>query len=288
MTLAGGATLDGALSTASERWGPAEVPAPPWAPTKAQVQDFSTGFVAVTVVLFVATLLWLGGRNYRRLVVPARDVSRQLAGVTMGLLMLLGVLGAIMVQLIVLAQQASQAEGHRLQQASEAERQRLQQAAEAEARRGQRAHALRGVRTTMASGVVTPAIYQYFGAPTNATPDALLDAVLAKEGPSAIYKVEQLINSTATPNSRSDTILAPRYGLDPAGDTATSDTNGFTPMDRYRMDPILARRYGLIPKGAAAETEPRTNLPASSTNPPAFKLDPALMKRYGLQPRSSP
>ena len=277
MTLAGGATLDGALSTASERWGPAEVPPPAWAPTKEQVQDFSTGFVAVTVVLFVAALLWLGGRNYRRLVVPARDVSRQLAGVTMGLLILLGIFGTIMVQLVVLAQQASQAE-----------RQRLQQAAEAEARRGQRAHALRGVRTMMDSGLVTLAIYQYFGAPTNATPDALLDAVLAKEGPSAIYKVERLINSTATPNSRSDAILAPRYGLLPPGATNTSEPKPLTQMDRFRLDPILARRYGLIPKGAATGTEPRTNLPAASTNPPVFKMDPALMKRYGLQPRPSP
>jgi len=277
MVLAGGATLDGALSTASERWGPAEVPPPAWAPTKEQVQDFSTGFVAVTVILFVAALLWLGGRNYRRLVVPARDVSRQLAGVTMGLLILLGIFGTIMVQLVVLAQQASQAEGHR-----------LQQAAEAEARRGQRAHALRGVRTMMASGLVTPAIYEYFGAPTNATPDALLDAVLAKEGPSAIYKVERLINSTATPNSRSDAILAPRYGLLPPGATNTSEPKPLTQMDRFRLDPILARRYGLIPKGAATGTDPRTNLPAASTNPPVFKMDPALMKRYGLQPRPSP
>ena len=136
----------------------------------------------------------------------------------------------------------------------------------------------------MDSGLVTPAIYQYFGAPINATPDALLDAVLAKEGPSAIYKVERLLNSAATPNPRSDTILVRRHGLLPAGDTGRSDTNGFTPMDRYRMDPILARRYGLIPRSAPTEAASRANLPAASTNPPALKLDSALMKRYGLEP----
>ncbi len=264
------------------------VPAPAWAPSQALLEGIFAGFVTVAVVLFVVALLWLGGRNCRRMVVPTRDVARQLAGVTLALLLVLGVFGAVMVQLVVLAQQASQAEGHRLQQAAEAERQRLQQAAEAEARRGQRAHALKGVRTMISSGLVTPAIYQYFGAPTNATPDALLDAVLAKEGPSAIYKVERLLNPAATPNPRSDTILARRFGLLPAGDTATSEPKPLTQMDRYRMDPILARRYGLIPRSAPTEAASRTNLPAASTNPPVFKMDPALMKRYGLQPRPSP
>lgn len=300
MVLACRATLDGAMSTLSEQWGPADVPPPAWAPSTALVEGISTGFVAVTIVMFVATLLWLGGRNCRRMVVPTRDVARQLAGVTLALLLVLGVFGAVMVHLVVLAQQASLAEGNRLRQASEAERQQLQQAMKDKAMLMKRDYALDDVREMLASGNVAPAIYKRFGVPTNATPEVLLDAVLTKEGPSAFYAIERLLYPDGHPrilrvrgkplsNTFSmDPILAKRYGLGSAGATTTSEPKPLTPMDRYRMDPVLARRYGLIPKGSAAETEPRTNLPAASTNPPVFKMDPGLMKRYGLQPRPSP
>ncbi len=237
--------LIGWASRAPLEWAlsPKDVPAPAWAPSQALVEVICAGLIAVTVVLFVATLLWLGGRNYRRLVVPARDVSRQLAGVASGLVVVLVVFGAIMAQLATLSYQADQFGPHR----------------------AQRAQAIRDIRTMMASGRLTPAIYQRFGAATNVIPEVLLERIIAREGRDAIYRIDRLLR--------------------PVPETVVLN---HPELDRIRRNPNLARRYGLIPRGAATETGPRTNLPDASTNPPVFKMDPALMKRYGLQPRPSP
>jgi hypothetical protein len=197
------------------------------------------GFIAVAVVLCIAMLLWLGGRNCRRLVVPARDVSRQLAGVASGLVVVLGLFGAIMVQLATLRYQADQFGQHR----------------------AQRAQAIRDIRTMMASGWLTPAIYQRFGAATNAIPEVFLERIIAREGRDAIYRIDRFLR--------------------PVPETVVLN---HPELDRIRRNPILARRYGLIPRSAKDEAATQTNLPAASTNPPAFKLNPAMMKRYGLQP----
>ncbi len=238
------ATYVRALDTLSGQWWPADWSAPAWAPSQALVEGALAGFIAVAVVLCVATLLWLGGRNCRRLVVPARDVSRQLAGVASGLVVVLVVFGAIMVQLATLSYRGNLSQQGLIW----------------------RANAVHEIQTMMSSGRLTEDMYQRFSVPTNAIPEAFLDAVIAMKGPSAVYGIEKLLYPPANPPLK-------RNGKGRPGPT---------------MDPVLAKRYGLIPKGAATETGPRTHLPDASTNPPVFKMDPALMKRYGLQPRPSP
>ena len=234
------ATWDRALSTLSEQWGAAEIPAPAWAPSQALVEGALAGFIAVAVVLCVATLLWLGGRNCRRLVVSARDVSRQLAGVALGLLVVLGVFGAIMVQLATLSYRA------------DLFRQGL----------AWRADAVRAIQAMMSSGLLTEDIYQRFSVPTNAIPEGFLDAVIAMKGPTAIYNIEKLLyppaNAPFRRNGRGqliptiDPAIARRYGLIPrdATDGAASRTNlpaASTNPPVFKMDPALMKRYGLQP-----------------------------------------
>ena len=231
------ATWDRALSTLSEQWGAAEIPAPAWAPSQALVEGALAGFIAVAVVLCVATLLWLGGRNCRRLVVSARDVSRQLAGVASGLVVVLGVFGAIMVQLATLSYRGNTYQSGIVW----------------------RANAVHEIQTMMSSGRLTEDMYQRFSVPTNAIPEAFLDAVIAMKGPSAVYGIEKLLYPPLKRNGKG------------------------RPGPTKDLDPAIARRFGLLPR-SSTEAISRTNLPAASTNPPAFKLDPSLMKRYGLQP----
>lgn len=239
------ATRSRALDTLSGQWGPADWSAPAWAPSQALVEGAWAGFIAVAVVLCVATLLWLGGRNYRRLVVPARDVSRQLAGVASGLVVVLGVFGAIRVQLTTLSYRG-----------------RLYQSGLV-----WRVNAVHEIQTMIASGRLTEDMYQRFSVPTNAIPEAFLDAVIAMKGPTAFDGIEKLLYPPANPSLK-------RNGKGLPGPTKD-------------LDPAIARRFGLLPR-SSTEAASQTNLPAASTNPPAFKLDPALMKRYGLQPRPSP
>ena len=217
------------------------VPAPAWAPSQALLEGIFAGFVMVAVVLLVVALLWLGGRNCRRLVVSARDVSRQLVGVASGLVVVLGVFGAIMVQLATLSYRGNTYQSGIVW----------------------RANAVHEIQTMMSSGRLTEDMYQRFSVPTNAIPEAFLDAVIAMKGPSAVYGIEKLLYPPANPPLK-------RNGKGRPGPTKD-------------LDPAIARRFGLLPR-SSTEAISRTNLPAASTNPPAFKLDPALMKRYGLQP----
>jgi ABC-type transport system involved in multi-copper enzyme maturation permease subunit len=232
-------SLDEAVASARMTWEASPVPvvAPGRAPTAESLMGFGIALVAVSGLIPFVGMLWMGMRNFRRLGAQFGTVARQLLAivVTCFLVMWTGAWG--MRKAVLLAQQASWVEEmtHRHNAA------------------------VRTATSMSRAGQLTPNLLRRYGLATNASPESLVDAVIAKDGPSAADRISELTDRT--PNEV---------------------------VGRYRLDPILAKRYGLIPRSAAAGTGPRTNLPAASTNPPAFKLDPALMKRYGLQPRPSP
>lgn len=239
------ATMDGVISGQLEKWATTDVNMPVWAPSQSGLELLGIGFVAALVLVFTAALLKLGERNYRRQVVSTRDISRQLAGVTLGLLAVMGLFAAVFSQLVLVRLQANAVE----------------------TREERRRNDFLLVRSMVTSGKVTPEVYQRFGLPTNATPESLTEAIIAAQGPNAVYELSRLLNPpTKGKGVFMDSTLARRYGLVPQAGS-TSNTNASTPQlpavgapKAFTMDPVLARRYGLIPQ---------TNPPAAGTPAPA-------------------
>ncbi len=238
---------DEAVTLTRLTWEASPVPvlAPPWAPTKEGLMAFGIALVAVFMLVPFVGMLWMGMRNFRTLGASTATVVRQLATI-IAVCLAIGWVGGKELWLCEL---------------------RLEQVSWVEEMAHRRAAAVKTVESLAKGGRLTPEIMRRYGLATNASPTTLVDAVIAKDGPSAADRIDTLPE------------VAPLLTLEGVGKTAA---------ERYRMDPILARRYGLIPKGPPIEAASGTNLPAAGTNPPAFKMDPAMMKRYGLQPRPSP
>ncbi len=231
--LAGGAWLNSVMERHVEQW-PANVNAPAWAPSTDALEQLAVASLAGVGGLVALAFLILGGRNFRRLVVPGETLARQLLGVGLALTLVLGLGAAVFSQLALLRAQANQAEFY------------LQQ----------RAGAIDEVARELRLGRLTEELAAQIGVATNATAEAVVEAVIAREGHLALGQI------------------AVRFR--PAKPVADNQ-----PV--FRLDPLLARRYGLIPpQGTNAAG---TNGPATNAAPPAtFRMDPAMMKRYGLKP----
>ena len=219
--------------------------APAWAPSQGQMMTFGAGCYVLLTALYVSALFWLGGRNCRRLIVPVRDVSRQLAGVTLGLLVAMVGLGAVFTQF-----------------------ERVRRQADAVATLASMRHDGESlVRGLITSGKMPLEIYSHFGVPTNATPATLAEAIFAAHGINGVSELSRLLNppTKRTPYSM-DPVLARRYGLIPQGGSTPTNTNAPASQPSaagtpkvFLMDPVLARRYGLIPN----TNQPATDAPAA-------------------------
>jgi hypothetical protein len=230
---AGVAWWNAAMERHVAQW-PANVNMPAWAPSAAALEQLAVAYLAGMGGLVALAFLILGGRNFRRLVVPDATLARQLLGVGLALTLVLGLGAAVFSQLALLRVQADQA-GHYLQQ---------------------HAAAIDDVRRELRLGRLTEELAAQIGVATNATAEAVVEAVIAREGHLALGQI------------------AVRFR--PAKPVADNQ-----PV--FRIDPLLARRYGLIP--TAGTNAAGTNGPATNAAPPAtYRMDPALMKRYGLKP----
>jgi hypothetical protein len=233
LSLAGGDWLNSAMERHVAQW-PANVNMPAWAPSAAALEQLAITYLASVGGLVAIAFLILGGRNFRRLVVPGATLARQLLGVGLALTLVLGLGAVVFSQLALLRVQADQA-GHYLQQ---------------------HAAAIDDVRRELRLGRLTEELAAQIGVATNATAEAVVEAVIAREGHLALGQI------------------AVRFR--PAKPVADNQ-----PV--FRIDPLLARRYGLIP--TAGTNAAGTNGPATNAAPPAtYRMDPALMKRYGLKP----
>ncbi len=230
---AGGAWWNAAMERHVAQW-PANVNMPAWAPSAAALEQLAVTYLAGVGGLIALAFLILGGRNFRRLVVPDATLARQLLGVGLALTLVLGLGVAVFSQLALLRTQTDQA-GHYLQQ---------------------HAAAIDDVRRELRLGRLTEELAAQIGVATNATAEAVVKAVIAREGHLALGQIA--------------------VRLRPAKPVADNQ-----PV--FRIDPLLARRYGLIP--TAGTNAAGTNGPATNAAPPAtFRMDPVLMKRYGLKP----
>lgn len=231
--LAGGAWLNSVMERHVEQW-PANVNAPAWAPSTDALEQLAVASLAGVGGLVALAFLILGGRNFRRLVVPGETLARQLLGVGLALTLVLGLGAAVFSQLALLRAQANQAEFY------------LQQ----------RAAAIDDVRRELRLGRLTEELAAQMGVATNATAEAVVEAVIAREGHLALGQIAARFRPAN-----------PFAGNQPA----------------FPMDPLLARRYGLI--ASPGTNAAATNGPTTNAAPPAtFRLDPAMMKRYGLKP----
>ncbi|HTH48138.1 MAG TPA: ABC transporter permease subunit [Candidatus Limnocylindria bacterium] len=216
-----------------------EVAMPAWAPSVELLKILAAVCLAAIPLLYVAMLLWLGGRNCRRQVVPGRDVARQLGGVTLGLLVGMGILCGGFVQLALLRRQVDVVE----------------------VRQSQRRSDFYLVRQMAKEGKIAPGVYEQFSLPTNAEPAQLTDAIRAARGPNGVAELYQLLNPPAKRTKYSmDPVLARRYGLVPGTNSNASPPPAAGAPKAYSMDPVMARRYGLIPQ---------TNPPATGNPVPA-------------------
>ena len=230
------ANLDQAFANLPEKWAATDAGMPSWAPSQELMTGLAVAFLAVIVLGFGAGLLWLGGRNCRRQVVPARDVVRQFAGMSLGLVALLGVCGAISAQLMLLKQREVWFEQ----------------------RQSQREVLLAALQSFARSGKLTPETYRQFNVPTNAPIETLRDAIFESRGPNGVNELARILNPPAKPAGAAlDPAMARRYGLVPGALRAS--TNAIAPQQDaksaaavFSMDPAMARRYGLTPKTNAA------------------------------------
>jgi hypothetical protein len=74
--------------------------------------------------------------------------------------------------------------------------------------------AIRLIRELADSGFLAPGFYQQFGVPTHASPEALLQGIIEKEGNDAIYRMEEITRPAR--NSKAgqlDPRLIKRYRL---------------------------------------------------------------------------
>ncbi len=233
--MAGGAWLNSVMERHVEQWPP-NVNVPAWAPSAAALEQLAVASLAVVGGLVAVAFLILGGRNSRRLVVPGATLARQLLGVGLALTLMLGLGAVVFSQLALLRAQANQA-GHYLQQ---------------------RAAAIEDVARELRLGRLTEELAAQIGVATNATAEAVVEAVIAREGPLALGQIAVRFRPAK-----------PVAGNPPA----------------FPLDPLLARRYGLIP--SPGTNAAGLNGPATNAVPPAIhRMDPVLMKRYGLQPTS--
>lgn len=210
---------------------------PAWAPSRSQLFGIGVGLIASTGILLVTALLGLSRRNFRRMAVPARVVSRQLIGVVLAWVIVASVLGGAFGVLM----------GSRLQ------------ADTVEAYRPRRARALGVVDTLVASGQLDPSIFREYRIATNAPAEVLLQAIIASEGPEAMDRMVWLLRPPHGLVGRGlDPALAQRYGLAVGSNSVNPGTNA--PSARaFRLDPVLARRYGLL--------RVPTNAPAAGPQP---------------------
>jgi ABC-type transport system involved in multi-copper enzyme maturation permease subunit len=235
LAIAVGKHIEGKFqSENASEWVEADV-MPAWAPSQPMMEFTGFGFAVLSAIILVIGLLELGRRNFCRMAVPAKMVSKQLAGFTVAWLIVLGVFEAGFSQLFDLHLQARLISQHRFL----------------------KANALHIIQTRSSAGLLSPATYQEFGVPTNATPEAIFAAVIARNGPDAIYRMGELLTPATNLNAFGmDPAMARRYGLSLAPPPTKSGTNVPPPVT-YKMEPALARRYGLVPR-----LVPPTNAPA--------------------------
>ncbi len=286
------ANLDQAFSNLPEKWQETNAGKPDWAPSQELLEGLAVTFLAVIVLAFVAGLLWLGGRNCRRQVVPVRDVVRQFAGMSLLLVVLLGVCGAIAARLMVLKQQEVWFEMQRME----------------------RGNAVATVRGLASSGKLTPEIYGQFNVPTNASPLALTDAIIAARGLNGVNEMARIWNERATAvallqslaksgkltpevylefkvttnaplETLADAILYAR-GLNGVNDLVRRLNPSASSAGLFG-DPVMARRYGLVPGTLKANTNAIAPQQSTKSASAAFSMDPVLARRYGLTPATN-
>lgn len=231
------ARLDGLLAATNEQWQQGPIPPPEWAPSQTTVETLALVCVSGLTVLLVSALLWLGGRNFRRLVVPAATVVRQFVGLGAALALVTLTLGTVLTRLTLLQHQASQAENDRIW----------------------RAEAEQAVQSLALQGLLTADVYRRFSVATNANAAALAGAILASEGPNGVHKLQMLLKPAPKGTNNGITLdpaLARRYGLSTDAGTNTGGPSARTNLPTYKMDPAMMKRYGLVPPTAPAPENP--------------------------------
>jgi hypothetical protein len=281
------ANLDQAFVNLPEKWEAAHAGMPSWAPSQELMTGLSLALLAVIVLGFVSGLLWLGGWNCRRQVVPARDVVRQFVGMSLGLVALLAVCGAIAAQLMALKQQ-------------EGWYQQLQ---------GQRETLLATLQHLARSGKLPSETYRQFNVPVNAPAETLADAIIESRGSNGAYELARALNMRATSlemlqslarsgkltpetyrqfdvptnapvETLADAIIKSRgpYGLNELVRKLTPPAKSAG----MALDPAMVRRYGLVPGTLTAKTNAVAPQEGTNPAPAVFLMDPVMARRYGL------
>lgn len=198
LLLTGGAWIDEKMTRHIEQL-PAGVNAPAWAPTVETLVQLAAGAAGITGILIAGGFLAFAGQNFRRLSIPAGIISRQLMTIGVGLTLWLGALGLITSQMALLRVQANQAESYARERAS----------------------AIAAVGQELRLGRLTTEIATPLGVPTNATPEAVVDAVAAREGRQALTRIAERFHPKRPADGHSpafimDPALRKRYGITPA------------------------------------------------------------------------
>ncbi|HAB19621.1 MAG TPA: hypothetical protein DCE44_24710, partial [Verrucomicrobiales bacterium] len=185
-------------------WESNQISPPPWAPSPDFIQNLALSAAAGAGILVVAALLWMARRNFPCQRVSNRTIFRQLAGLSLGTLLLTITTGAIFAQLVELQVRASWVNNQDML------REQLIQRISGEARLGR----------------LWPDLYSKFGLTTNASPESLAEAIIAAYGVRRAFEELNFVLSRAIQREggvRLDPQLAARYGLMPT----TNRPSGF-------------------------------------------------------------
>ena len=157
--------------------------------------------------------------------------------VGVGLTLLLGVIGVVTSQLVLLRAQANQAEAYVRQ----------------------RAAAVEEVGRALSRGQLTAELAGQIGVATNATPEIVVAAIITKEGALALGRITERFRPVRPVVGgvigggepvRINPILARRYGLfvQPIPTSGDQPQPGIqTNSSRLKMDSEMMKRYGLKP-----------------------------------------
>jgi ABC-type transport system involved in multi-copper enzyme maturation permease subunit len=225
------AALETSMDTAREQWESVRNITPPaWSPSQGTMEIIGALGLLGLAVLTISSLLLLGGRNFRRLVVPANTIVRQAIGISAALALFTFALGAIIIRLTLLQLQEQWVEGQR----------------------AERAQAVLLLGSLEQQGLLNDEIYRRYGVTTNSSPETLADAILASDGANGVHQLREKLNPPPPPvrgQLMMNPVLVRRYGLiprqvaGPTGGAPTAQTNPPT----FQMDPAMMKRYGLQP-----------------------------------------
>lgn len=238
--LANIAALETSMDAAREQWESARNLTPPaWSPSQGTMELIGAFGLLGLAVLAVGSLLWLGGGNFRRLVVPAGTIARQAIGISTALALLTFALGAVITRLTLLQLQGQWVESQQ----------------------GLRAQAAAEIRAMADRHLLNDEVYRRYGVATNSSPETLADAILASDGANGVHQLRQQLEPpppTIRGQLMMDPVLGRRYGLEPrqiVGPTAEAPTTHTNPPF-FQMDLELMKRYGLTPRPASVPDEP--------------------------------